>query len=79
MLLQTLKSEWQGRGIHEEDTLLHVLRKATDARLSVQRLAVVNDVDVASQRSQVPCGVMMQVLYNRMLSQKSEYFCTSGT
>ena len=47
---------------HEEDALLHCLGEAADARLPVQRLAVVDDGDVAAHRPQIPRGVVMQIL-----------------
>ena len=47
---------------HEQNALLHVLGQAADACLLVQSLAVVDDGDMATQRPQVPRGIMVQIL-----------------
>ena len=58
-----LQSRALPKSSHEQDALLHCLGKAADARLLIQGLAVVDDGDVAAERSQIPRGVMMQILF----------------
>ena len=49
-------------GAHEQDAFPHVLGQAGHARRPVQRLAILDDGDLAAQRAQVPRGVVVQVL-----------------
>ena len=46
---------------HEQHPLLHVLGKTSGPGLFVQRLAVVDDVEVAVQTAQVTLSVMVQI------------------
>ena len=47
--------------LHEEDSFLHVLGQPSHPGLLVERLAVVDDVEVTVQAAQVSLSVMMQV------------------
>lgn len=44
---------------------MHVLGQAKHFGLPVQLLAIIDDIYVAAQRPQIPCGIMVQILLGR--------------
>ena len=51
----------RGGASHKQHSFLHVLGKTSGPGLLVQRLAVVDDIQIAVQAAQVALSIMMQV------------------